>query len=166
MRERGVTIDHTVRRAAGGHARFGRLALVALSLATALWLAAEIAVSVTERSGSWPVAGFAMFSAGRAEATTFRLEATTTSGRRLAVAPADFGFRYSDQLDIFVWTRVYDRSEHAAFPAAGRWLQRLAAAWDGRHPAERAAGLTLDVAVTPLGAQRRVEHHLVRWPAQ
>src|SRR4051794_39293245 len=155
----GDRFGRVVRCTAGVGARCRRPALVALSVVTALWFAGEVAVSVTERSGSWPVTGFAMFSAGRAEATTFRLEAATGSGGRVPVAPADFGFRYSDQLDIFVWTRVYDRSRHEAFPDGRQWLARLAAGWSGSHPAQPAVPLTLDVAGPPPHPPRRAQPH-------
>jgi hypothetical protein len=68
-----------------------RRLLAVVSVLTAVWLTAQLAVGLTKIVVTWPVVAFPMFSEARAATVQRSLEARTASGRSVTVAPADFG---------------------------------------------------------------------------
>jgi len=127
----------------------GRRRLVAaVSLLTALWLAAQLAVGLTKVVVTWPVVAFPMFSEAR-EATVQRtLLARTAAGWVVVVGPADFGLT---ELQLLNFERRIVSDAGMVTPQADEQLARLAGAWNRAHPADPATSMTLTGVVRPLG---------------
>jgi hypothetical protein len=136
----------TAARGHGGHV----LALV--SIATALWLAADVFAKVTRRATTWPAAALTMFAEPRQEATTLSLRGLTESGKVHTVVPEDFGFKVSNELHVFLARRVIE-SEGLAVRArvgGGANALLLARLYNERHKDDPLTRLDIDATVEKL----------------
>ena len=80
--------------------------LTVVSLATALWLVAELFVIVTGRSTTWPFSALGMFKEPRSHAAVVSLNGVTRSGERQMVGHGDFGLEARNSLHAFVTRRI------------------------------------------------------------
>ena len=140
-----------------------RLAVVVLSVLTAIWLAAQLAAGLAMNVHTWPVAGFPMFSEQRPVVSERRVEARTRSGRLVAVKPGDFGLT---DLQFLNYQRGMMSEAGMVKPKAADRLGRLAAIWNRQHPDDPAVSMALTQVVHPLpyGTPAR-SPQIVRWSA-
>jgi hypothetical protein len=140
-----------------------RLAIVLLSVLTAIWLAAQLAAGLAMNVHTWPVAGFPMFSEKRPVVSERRIEARTRSGRLVAVKPGDFGLT---DLQFLNYQRGMVSEAGMVKPKAADRLGRLAALWNRQHPDDPAVSMVLTHVVHPLpyGTPARPPQ-MVRWSA-
>jgi hypothetical protein len=114
--------------------------ILAVSLATAVWLVAQMAAGLLMVVSTWPVAGFPMFSERRSTVFERRLTVRTRSGNEVVVRPADFGL---DELQLLNYQRaiVHDAGMVRHEPAER--LSMLAAVWNRAHPEDPAMSMTM-----------------------
>jgi hypothetical protein len=134
-----------------------------LSVATAIWLAAQVGAGLAVTTHTWPVAGFPMFSEKRVVADERRIEVRTRSGRGVTVRPGDFGLT---ALQLLNYQRGIVGDAGMVKPMAAARLGRLAAIWNRQHPRDPAVSMTLTLFVRPLPYGTPGEsRHIVRWSA-
>ena len=140
-----------------------RLVVGLLSVATALWLAAQLAAGLAMNVQTWPVAGFPMFSEKRRVVGDRQIEARTRSGRQVAVRPADFGLT---DLQFLNYQRGMVSDAGMVKPMANAKLGRLAAIWNRQHPDDPAVSMTVTHVVHPLpyGTPESLRQ-VIRWSA-
>lgn len=114
--------------------------IFAVSLATVVWLVAQLAAGLLMVVSTWPVAGFPMFSETRSTVFERRLAVRTRSGNEVAVRPADFGL---DELQLLNYQRaiVHDAGMVRQEPAER--LGMLAAVWSRAHPEDPVVSMTM-----------------------
>jgi lipopolysaccharide exporter len=142
-----------------------RWALVAISVLTCGWLAAQFAAGYSVRNNTWPVTGFGMF---RNELDSYAdpgLEATTRSGRRVMLAPEDFGL-IEDQYERYLVRNVVHVPPAPAHPEGATRLEGLARIYNRRHGGDPVVALTATVVIHPLpGGEPSRRMRLLRWNA-
>jgi hypothetical protein len=140
-----------------------RLVIGLLSVATAIWLAAQLAAGFAMNVHTWPVAGFPMFSEKRAVVSDRRIEARTRSGGRQVVKPGDFGLT---DLQFLNYQRGMVSEAGMVKPMANARLGRLAAIWNRQHPNDPAVSMTQTHVVYPLphGTPESLRQ-VIRWSA-
>jgi hypothetical protein len=122
--------------------------VAAVSLLTAVWLAAQLAVGMTKVVVTWPVVAFPMFSQARDATVQRSLQARTASGRVARVGPADYGLT---ELQLLNFERRIVSDAGMVTPQAATQLGRLAGAWNRAHPGDPVISMTLTGRVRPLG---------------
>jgi hypothetical protein len=135
---------------AGGDGRSRVLA--AVSVGTALWLAAELFVIVTTRSTTWPFSAMAAFATPRSDAQIVSLRGVASSGERHTLEHEDFGFEAGNSLHVFVHSRIVRRDgrRFVARPSGRHDARRLVHLYNERHTDDPLTRLHVDVRVTPV----------------
>ena len=140
-----------------------RLVVGALSAATAIWLAAQLAAGLAMDVQTWPVAGFPMFSEKRPVVSEARLEARTRSGRLVLIGPGDFGLT---ELQFLNYRHGMVSAVGMVKPKAVARLGRLAAIWNRQHPDDPAVSMVLTHVVYPLPyGSPASSRQVIRWSA-
>jgi hypothetical protein len=135
---------------AGGDGRSRVLA--AVSVGTALWLAAELFVVVTTRSTTWPFSAMTAFATPRSDAQRVSLQGVASSGERHTLEHEDFGFEAGNSLYAFVYRRIVRRDGRGvvARPTGHHDTRRLVHLYNKRHADDPLTRLHVDVRVTPV----------------
>ena len=137
------------------------LVIALVSVATAVWLAAQTAVGFKMIVRTWPVVGFPMFAEHRSTVATRVLELRTGDGRVVVLDRHHFGLT---ELQFRALERSMVTDSGMVRSGASERLARLAGVWDRAHPGEPAAALTLTNLVRPLEAGAPPSsRQVVRW---
>ncbi|HKP19601.1 MAG TPA: hypothetical protein VJT84_14090 [Gaiellaceae bacterium] len=147
-----------------GKDRAPRLLVLLLSAGTAAWLVAQVTATVKRSSDLWPASGVNVVTKRQDAGYRSRIVIRTTTGRLHRVRPADVG---APSLDSYLARLVYRPPHSLPGPANGAddRLDRLIAAWNRRHPADRAVSATFSVEVLPLPAGRHPRvYQVLKWP--
>lgn len=141
-----------------------RQVVVALvSVATAVWLVAQMTVGLRVVVRTWPVVGFPMFTENRTSYATRLLEVRTSGGRAVVAGREHFGLT---ELQFRALERSMVTDSGMVRPGAEDRLGRLAGVWNRARPEDPAVAITLTNLVRPLkpGAPP-VSRQVVRWEA-
>jgi hypothetical protein len=145
------------------HSLWHRRVIAAVSVLTAVWLAAQMFTGLSMDVHTWPVAAFPMFSQKRTWTVERHLEIRTRGGTAAAVGPQDFGLT---DLQLRNFQRGIVTDDGIVRPQAEDRLGRLAAAWSRGHPDDPAVSMTLTNLVLPMRpASPPVSRQVVRWTA-
>lgn len=134
-----------------------------VSVATLVWLVAELSAGAMMRDRGWPVTGFSMFREERNTYVRPYLEFRTAGGETIIPTPQSFGLE-RQQFVNYIRFRMAER-DGTVHPGARERLARVVRIWSERHPGERVVEATVLHDVTRLPYEQRVveTRRMVTW---
>jgi hypothetical protein len=145
----GVGVEHADR---GPDLRVHRLALLVLSVATGLWLLAEVVVNVAGSGGTWPVSSFGMFSGREWPVAAYEVVVTTREGRTVTLSASDFRLGSEGQLTSYLEREVIRSRRGLVRPrgSAREALAQLGVVWNRAHTRQSAVFIALLTRIHPV----------------
>jgi hypothetical protein len=136
--------------------RVRRIAVPIVSVLTAVWLAAQLAIGLGDHLKTWPVTAFTMFRTNPRQSVEPRLQARTRSGRVVTVVGADFGLTRRELTSYLSWNVASLGAGLPAHAQARQTLAKLATIWNRSHSRDPAVSiwLTREISRLPTGRVR------------